>query len=438
MKTVQVSIADEALANAVCTALEARGLVAAPIDDLNDIDCDLIVLTEGTTDEPIATRHWRVLQACQALRAKDVRIVLLGRRDHRELGSLSGLHGLSRTLRQEWPDVDIKTLDLVADCDAEQISDAILGNFEEGLCTPSGLLQMQVRPSSTNAVPELGAKALATVWLVSGGARGVTASCVIELARQVGGGTFLLAGRSAMTNWPDGVPLSGDLKTLRGALIKRAKTRGVKPTPAEIDREARSLLVGQEIRDTLEALAHAGVDAHYIVLDVTDMASVTSGVARLQQAYGPITGLVHGAGVLADALAIKKTKSDIDRVFGPKAEGLLHLLDALDINRLKYLALFSSASAVFGNAGQSDYAMANAWLNAVACQLSASHPDVVAKSFCWGPWAGGMVDDALAGHFAERGIQLIGLDEGAQIFARELLYGPKDEVELLVGDAWDA
>ena len=47
-----------------------------------------------------------------------------------------------------------------------------------------------------------------------------------------------------------------------------------------------------------------------------------------------------------------------------------------------------------------------------------------------------MVDSSLAGHFASRGISLIGLEDGARIFADQILQGERSEVELLIGDEW--
>ena len=133
---------------------------------------------------------------------------------------------------------------------------------------------------------------------------------------------------------------------------------------------------------------------------------------------------------------MRKTQEDLEHVFQPKAQGLLNLLGAIDQNALRHVGLFSSAAAVFGNAGQSDYAMANAWLNATAHSLHHALPDAIVKSFCWGPWEGGMVDAALAAHFASKGIGLIGLDDGARIFADQILSGAPDETELLIGDEW--
>jgi NAD(P)-dependent dehydrogenase (short-subunit alcohol dehydrogenase family) len=145
---------------------------------------------------------------------------------------------------------------------------------------------------------------------------------------------------------------------------------------------------------------------------------------------------VHGAGVLADRLAEEKTEAELRRVFAPKVGGLENVMRYLDSARLTHVALFSSAAAFFGNRGQSDYAMANAWLTRSAHLLAQAQPGLRVKVFHWGPWAGGMVDATLAGHFEAQGIPLIPLGEGARIFASELLWGDPDQIELVVGEAW--
>lgn len=159
-------------------------------------------------------------------------------------------------------------------------------------------------------------------------------------------------------------------------------------------------------------------------------------MAAVQKTYGPITGWVHGAGVLADKLAVDKTEAELRRVFAPKVDGLVNILGALDPAKLMHVAFFSSAAAFFGNRGQSDYAMANALLASAGRSLASTHPSLRVKVFHWGPWAGGMVDAALAVHFEAQGIPLIPVAEGARIFAGELLGGDPAQVELVVGQAW--
>ena len=79
-----------------------------------------------------------------------------------------------------------------------------------------------------------------------------------------------------------------------------------------------------------------------------------------------MTGLIHGAGVLADARLDQKTDDQFERVFDTKVRGLRALLAATENDELRTVALLSSIAATVGNAGQADYAMANAVLNPVA------------------------------------------------------------------------
>ncbi|THJ42566.1 polyketide synthase dehydratase domain-containing protein, partial [Candidatus Frankia alpina] len=76
------------------------------------------------------------------------------------------------------------------------------------------------------------------------------------------------------------------------------------------------------------------------------------------------------------------------------------------------------------NAGQADYAMANATLDQVAAAWRAAHPDCLVRSIAWGPWAGGMVGPLLAEVFASRGVPAIPVAQGAAAFVDEIT-GPR-------------
>jgi hypothetical protein len=148
---------------------------------------------------------------------------------------------------------------------------------------------------------------------------------------------------------------------------------------------------------------------------------------------GPITGIVHGAGVLADKRLTEKTTDDFQRVFGAKIGGLRALLAAAADDPLGVICLFSSVAARTGNAGQADYAMANEVLNRVANELAHTRPGCVVKSIGWGPWAGGMVTPVLKAKFDEMGVPLIPLDNGARRFVAELQQANRTEVEVVIG-----
>lgn len=423
----EVSDAQPESAAAIAAAIVAAGYEARRVVTPTG-SAAATILTEGLTDAAANTRHWAALAAARSARREGGVTLLL-----QSATAWSGLEGLSRTLRKEW--TESRTFAWTLPCGGEAlVAHALRSGYADGEISSNAAL-MTPAPGACLAPPSAEPGARAAVWLVTGGARGVTAACAIELARHVGG-TILLAGRSAETPWPLDLPYTDDLKTLRGLLVDRSRQSGTRVTPAEIDRTARNLLAGAEIRETLAAIGSTGASAAYLPLDAGDGAAVAAALSQAQAQWGPITGWVHGAGVLADKLAADKTEAELRRVFAPKVDGLMNILAAIDAAQLRHIAFFSSAAAFFGNKGQSDYAMANALLASAGRSLAQSVPGARVKVFHWGPWAGGMVDGALASHFEAQGIPLIPVDEGARIFVSELLGGAPEQVELVVGEAW--
>ncbi|MGC4120675.1 MAG: SDR family NAD(P)-dependent oxidoreductase [Myxococcales bacterium] len=192
------------------------------------------------------------------------------------------------------------------------------------------------------------------------------------------------------------------------------------------------MLAAREARATLEAIKAAGGDALYAAADTRDRAALDSAIAQARR-WGPITALVHGAGVLADKRLAEKTDEAFDSVFDTKVQGLDALLAVTSSDPLEVVCLFSSVAARTGNVGQADYAAANEVLNkraALESRLRGKSCRVV--SIGWGPWDGGMVDAGLRARFASLGVPLIPLASGAEAFADELLSASQDR-EITLG-----
>lgn len=425
--SVEVTLADPATAQALQTTLVAAGIAAALVQ-VPSGTAHTVLFTEGLAAAPMTARHWAALAAARPARKTGAHLIFLQR-----LSADTGLEGLARTLRREWPDVSTACWTLLEAVSGDVIAGWLAHGAEDLWIGPDGTASRAILGPPLAPCPLPAAHS--GVWLVTGGARGVTANCAIEVARH-SGGTFLLAGRSAETSWPEGVPETADLKSLRGLMASAAVQRGEKPSPAAIDKAARAAIAGLEIRATLAQIRAAGADAHYLQMDTSDPASVGAALASIGQRFGPITGLIHGAGIIADRLVEEKTEDELRRVLATKAEGLFHILSRIDRSALRHVGLFSSASAFFGNRGQSDYAIANAILANAGRALQAELPAARVKVFDWGPWEGGMVDATLASHFRQQGVPLIPLAEGARIFAHELLAGDAIDVELVVGTVW--
>jgi len=271
-----------------------------------------------------------------------------------------------------------------------------------------------------------------TVFLVTGGGRGITASCVIALANRYKC-KFALLGRSNISQpepaWSLGVT---DNAELQARCIADLKARGEKPLPKTIQKILGGIAAKREIEHTLSAVETAGGYARYYSADITNPNAMGEAIAQIQDEMGSITAFLHGAGNLADKRIENKTPDDFEFVYGTKIDGLLNVLAYLSPEQLTHIVFFSSAAGFYGNAGQSDYAIANEILNRVAHTFKKAYPNTHVVSLNWGPWEAGMVDDNLKALFAEREIQVIPVDVGAKMLIRAL-DNPNTPVQVLVG-----
>ncbi|MFE0426605.1 beta-ketoacyl reductase, partial [Streptomyces sp. NPDC058953] len=145
-----------------------------------------------------------------------------------------------------------------------------------------------------------------------------------------------------------------------------------------------------ELAQELTALGAAVTQAP---CDVSDRAALAEQLARIP-GTAPLTAVVHLAGVLDDAASDSMTPSQLDRVLGPKADAAWHLHELTAGTELSAFVLYSSVVGTLGNAGQANYAAANAFLDALAAGRKAA--GLPALALAWGPWEVGM-----AGKLAE-------------------------------------
>jgi polyketide-type polyunsaturated fatty acid synthase PfaA len=348
----------------------------------------------------------------------------------------AALAGLTKTLSHEWPSVFCRALDVAGDVDATHLADAITlemvdaqtNLIEVGISTDTkGNLSRVTLIAADASIKTAKAELDNTdTVLVTGGAKGVTFECALALASRTQS-HFILAGRSellAVPTWAENKLVS----ELKSAAIAHIIATGQKPTPKQVDALVWPVQSSIDINTALEAFANVGASAEYVSMDVTDTAAITK---ALKESATQITGLIHGAGVLADKHIQDKTLAELARVYGTKVNGLKAVLAALDASKIKLLAMFSSAAGFYGNTGQSDYAMSNDILNKAALQFTARNPQAKVMSFNWGPWDGGMVNPALKKMFTDRGVYVIPLKAGAELFATQLL--SETGVQLLVG-----
>ncbi|WP_433192827.1 SDR family NAD(P)-dependent oxidoreductase [Nocardia sp. CA-107356] len=354
---------------------------------------------------------------------------------------LGGLPGLVKTLAIEAPELYCRAVDLSPELTVEQavvrlldeIDDADTGVAEVGVAADGTRRTLLASTDDGNdpllphkdSVPEPTA---ADLLVVTGGGRGVTAACAIGLAERYGCGLLLL-GRSALAaepDWAAGIPEN----ELKGVIVGELRASGAKPTPRDVERSFRGLVAGREIRATLTAIRATDATAEYLAVDVTDPAATAAALAPYRDR---ITGIVHGAGVLADKAIVDQRRDDVAPVLTTKLAGLASVLDAVDEAGLRHVVLFSSIAGFFGNRGQSSYACANEALNRIAATVGRRLPHSQVTSVNWGAWAGGMVTAQLERMFAERGVTLIPLETGVEFFTEEFSTARSTDVVCVVG-----
>lgn len=267
-----------------------------------------------------------------------------------------------------------------------------------------------------------------TVFAVSGGARGITAQCVLRMAQQYHC-RFILIGRTPLVDEPAWAAELTERADLQKSYF-RAYPGQAQPVLAR--KAVDHILAGREIRATLRQLASLGSAAEYVTADVTHLPSLQSALQSAAVHLGAITGILHGAGNLADKPIEQKTGQDFEYVYSAKIDGLKNLLACVPSEQLDYLILFSSAAGFFGNPGQADYAIANEILNKVAFQVAHTYPHCRVHSLNWGPWDGGMVTPQVRALFTHRKIEIIPVEAGTQALIDELEANPP-RLQVVIG-----
>ncbi|MFE9577113.1 type I polyketide synthase [Nocardia sp. NPDC006044] len=141
-------------------------------------------------------------------------------------------------------------------------------------------------------------------------------------------------------------------------------------------------------------LSALGASVHIVTCDVAQRDSLRAAIARIDP---PLTGVIHAAGVLDDAVIDTMTPQHLETVLRPKVDAAWNLHEATSASELSMFVLCSSIAGSIGPAGQANYAAANSFLDALAahrCQLG-----LPAVSLGFGFWAAAT---GMTGHLREQ------------------------------------
>ncbi|MFC8453370.1 SDR family NAD(P)-dependent oxidoreductase, partial [Kitasatospora sp. NPDC057223] len=215
----------------------------------------------------------------------------------------------------------------------------------------------------------------------------------VDRRNPFGSGTVLVSGATGAL----GRRVARHLVTVHGVRSLLLASRRGPGAPGAAELVAELTALGAHV--TVAACDAADRDALAALLDGTTL-----------------TGVLHLAGVLDDALATELTPERMSSVLRPKADAALNLHDLTAGMDLAAFVLFSSASGTVGAAGQGNYAAANAFLDALATHRRAA--GLPAQSLAWGLWASGMagtLDESDRRRMDRSGITPLSDDEGLEL-----------------------
>jgi len=352
-----------------------------------------------------------------------------------------GIKGLVKCLNLEWSPVFCRAVDIQPELSKEVIADQIIAefhdanlNYTEVAFSEEGRKTTHVEKVQLIENQEIKTKISEnSVFLVSGGAKGVTAKCVIEMAKSFQC-KFILLGRSDFTyEIPDFAKNTDNEGELKRLIMNDLKDKGEKPSLPEVKRIFKNIVAKKEIETTISTVKNHGAQVEYIKGDVTNPQSFSADLKAAVAKFGKITGVIHGAGRLADKYIQDKSEADFENVLSVKLDGLLSLFQSVDIHHLDHLILFSSVAGFYGNIGQTDYAIANEILSNAAHLFKTNHPNTHVSAINWGAWDSGMVSGELKAQFEAYGVELVDSEGGAALLVNELNHDYFNQPQCIIG-----
>ncbi|MCU0710518.1 MAG: KR domain-containing protein [Pirellula sp.] len=258
-------------------------------------------------------------------------------------------------------------------------------------------------------------------WIVTGGARGVTAEIAKSLAKRCHG-TIHLVGSSPIPSIPKEWLQYDDtqLRALRSDIARKA---AAEKRPAADQWNA--IEKAMEIERNFQIMRDAGLNFRYHACDVSSLSAVQDLVAKIHALGEPIVGVVHGAGFEKASRFASKKLPLVQKTFESKAIGALNLMNATAKEPVKTFVAFASISGRYGAIGQTDYGSANEWLTKIVARYAYLNPQCHAVALDWHSWGEvGMAARPETKHSPMlKTMRFMPVDEGVEHFLSEVELG---------------
>jgi acyl transferase domain-containing protein/NAD(P)H-dependent flavin oxidoreductase YrpB (nitropropane dioxygenase family) len=438
------------LTQKVKAALEAEGAVvtlvtetAEDMKELEGID-SMVLLNSSTSPNTYSIRD--LFNMCKAVDFKtlgsayvfdDVVGAIYDDQNLAGIADIQGFSGLMKTLLQEYPDPRFRVIHTGQKFSIETLPTMVVNELKNKTLfpeimymeerrlrlVPQVLKRDEERPDelpptdggSAKSLPDLLDKD--SVVMAVGGAQGISPSLMAGVAKAVGS-HFVLVGRSPR-NQEDAEKYAEFSE--RPALQRHLITVEGMRNPKEVTARVNSIFKAKHIEDALTKVGEYAASVEYVTCDIRDADSFRAVCDDVKKRHGHLDGMFDAAAHIEDKYFRDKDWDSFERVYTTKTT-ILQVVGEL-VQDLKLLVLFGSLSASIGNVGQGDYAAGNSVYDMVTFVLDRLAVPVKAVTMSWGPWAGGLMTDAVAKELRRRGLSLMQLDLGAQFVVDELTDG---------------
>ena len=170
-------------------------------------------------------------------------------------------------------------------------------------------------------------------------------------------------------------------------------------------------------------LEAAGIQVQVVACDAADRAALAKVIADIPM-QRPLSGVIHAAGVLDDAVVTSLTPERVDAVLRAKVDAAWNLHELTRDLDVSAFVMFSSMAGLVGSSGQGNYSAANSFLDGLAAHRRAR--GLPAISLGWGLWdrasamTGGL-DAADLARLGRDGILALSSDEAMELFDTALI-----------------
>lgn len=340
--------------------------------------------------------------------------------------SYGALAGFYKSLRKEWNDTTVRIIDLDPAQSLEKSLNYIIDEIEHDaigveVAWPKGkrhIVKIDEQDIDSKTRIELTKE---DTILVTGGGSGIANEVIQELARRYPV-NFIIVDIARM---PDNIAElakldEAGLDQLKSDIRDRLKKEHDKVTPVMVNNEFVPIQKAVEVYKNLAALRQ-GRKVEYIAADVRDFDTLKTALDSAKKVTGPITGILHAAGIDKSHMLEQKSHDEFHNVFSIKVNGAVNLMHLTQDEPLKVLVTFASIAGRFGNAAQLDYSAANNFLNVWAKMMK--NRNIHAVSINWSGWKDVGIawrNDLVREHSADMGLNLIDVHEGVAACIAEM------------------